>query len=204
MNPPSRNVAHRAEIRRDTEVVIAALKAEIAQIFEAARVAETPLQDVWLNVYTATSESQRAAQTIESLRATLLGNGSVENTDSVPLPPALRWFRHRGNYHGVYSSLRELGNILRPALRIVWGLTPEARVNVARCLHLRGELWTYEQDGQLHVFARPGSTVDELLASERPRVDPPQPLPRLKLVTPSAPPPIEREPDAPVCSSRLS
>lgn len=205
MQPLTRSAARKAEIRRDHEVVKAALNAELKQIFDAARVApEISLQDVWLNVHSAASASQDAARALESLRGTLLGNGSVKYTDSVPLPEVLRWFRHRGNYHGVYDSLRELGNILRPALRIVLGLTPDARINVTRTLHLRGELWTYEHEGQFHVFARPDSTVDKLLASERPRVvDPPVELPpKLRLVVAPAPArPSEREPDAPVCRS---
>jgi hypothetical protein len=202
MQSLTRSAARTAEIRRDHEVIKAALVAELKQIFDAARLApEIRLQDVWLNVHSATAANQDAARALESLRGTLLGNGSVKYSDSVPLPEALRWFRHRGNYHGVYGSLRELGNILRPALRIALGLTPEARIHVARTLHLRGELWTYEHDGQLHVFARPDSTVDKLLASERPRVvDPPPELPpKLRLVVTPAPAlPSAREPDAPV------
>lgn len=205
MQPLTRRAARTAEIRRDHEVIKAALVAELKQIFDAARLApEIGLQDVWLNVHSATAANQDVARALESLRGTLLGNGSVKYTDSAPLPEALRWFRHRGNYHGVYSSLRELGNILRPALRIVLGLTPDARIHVAHTLHLRGELWTYEHDRQLHVFARPDSTVDMLLASERPRVAnlPPTLPPKLRLIVSPAPSrPSMREPDAPVCRS---
>lgn len=58
--------------------------------------------------------------------------------------------------------------------------------------------------GACGVFARPDSTVDKLLASERPRVvDPPPELPpKLRLVvTPASARPSAREADAPVCRS---
>ena len=85
-----------------------------------------------------------------------------------PLPEALRMFRHRGNYRGAYASLAEIGNVVRSALGLVGGLPPDSRIHVTRTLHLRGELWTYVHEEVVHVFGRPGSTADRLLASERP------------------------------------
>ncbi|MFY0531468.1 hypothetical protein [Nannocystis pusilla] len=128
---------------------------------------------MWLEVHAATAANQEAAAYLMNLRETLRNNPFPHYEDTVELPPALRWFRHRGAYHGVLETLRELGNILRPAMKIALGMTPEASANVARTLHLRGKLWTFEDDRRrLHVFARPYSTVDALLAAERPRLRP--------------------------------
>ncbi|MCY0994696.1 hypothetical protein OV203_46655 [Nannocystis sp. ILAH1] len=208
MSAMARVAARQAELRRDAQILRAALSADIAQIFETARVAETPLPTLWLDIHDATAANREAAEYLVNLRETLRSNPFRDYQDSVDLPAELQWFRHRGAYHGVYETLRELGNILRPAMKIALGMTPEARANVARTLHLRGKLWTYEDDARrLHVFARPYSTVDALLAAERPRLPPllEDPLPesrpaRLKLLTPL--PEAEREPDAPLLSSR--
>lgn len=67
--------------------------------------------------------------------------------------------------------MAELGNCLRGALGITSGLPPDERTALARELHLRGDIWTIEQDGVVHVFGCPGSAADMLLASERPRPD---------------------------------
>ena len=68
-----------------------------------------------------------------------------------------------------------LGNCLRSALGITAGLPPPARAALARELHLRGDVWTLVHEGAVHVFGRPGSGADLILACERPQPDDPPP-----------------------------
>ena len=41
-------------------------------------------------------------------------------------------------------------------------------LGLAEVLHLRGELWTFELDGVVHVFTTPHSPSDDALAPLRP------------------------------------
>ena len=88
--------------------------------------------------------------------------------DSAPLPAALRPCRDRGSYRGAFASVADLGNILRPVLGIDAGLPLAERERIARELRRRGELWFVTHDDAVHVFVRPGSPADLLLADERP------------------------------------
>lgn len=86
--------------------------------------------------------------------------------DTAPLPLALAPHRQLGNYHGAFRSLAELGNCLRLAVGVTAGLTVAGRVAIARDLQKRGDLCVLEHENAVHVFARPGSDADRVLASE--------------------------------------
>ena len=47
------------------------------------------------------------------------------------------------------------------------GLHDGGVADIARGLHLRGELWTFEHAGSVHVFSQPGSASDAALAGRR-------------------------------------
>lgn len=86
--------------------------------------------------------------------------------DSAPLPRSLAPHRDRGNYRGAFRSMAELGNCLRRAVGVTRGLAPAERVALARELDARGEIWTVMHENAVHVFGRPGSDADRVLASE--------------------------------------
>ena len=72
-------------------------------------------------------------------------------------------------------------------------------VMLAELLHRRGELWTFERNGAVHVFGRPGSPADQALTrrtrrwSERREADEPDLRadgpPHLRLVGDASPAP---------------
>jgi hypothetical protein len=174
-SPPlaARRAAHHTEIDRDEVVLAAALSHELRQVADAIhRMRRVSIEDLWLGVLDVVAASRAAAGTLSNVRVMTRGERGVVYDDSAPLPEALRMFRHRGNYRGAYASLAEIGNVVRSALGLVGGLPPDSRSHVTRTLHLRGELWTYVHEEVVHVFGRPGSTVDRLLASERPLAEP--------------------------------
>lgn len=198
--PAARRAAHHAEIDRDEVVLAAALSHELRQVADAIhRMRRVSIEDLWLGVLDVVAASRTAAGTLSSVRVTTRGERGVVYDDSAPLPERLQMFRHRGNYRGAYGSMAEIGNVVRGALGLVGGLPPEIRIHITRALHLRGDLWTFVHERVVHVFGRPGSAADRLLASERPPAAEPPPhaaeRPPLTLV---APPPIDAA-DAPRC-----
>ncbi|WP_143141431.1 hypothetical protein [Nannocystis exedens] len=92
----------------------------------------------------------------------------------MPLPLSLAAHRQLGNYHGAFRSLAELGNCLRLAVGVTAGLTVAERVAVARDLHARGDIRVVEHENAVHVFGRPDSAADRVLASEGNYLDEPQ------------------------------
>jgi hypothetical protein len=92
--------------------------------------------------------------------------------DTAPLPLSLAPHRQRGNYHGAFRSLAELGNCLRLAVGVTAGLTVAGREALVRGLHECGDLCVLEHEDAVHVFARAGSDADRVLASERGYVEP--------------------------------
>lgn len=200
---PGRRAALLAEIYRDEVVLAAALHHELRQVADSIQHARrVSIEDLWLRVLDVVAASRSAAGALSSVRVMTRGERGAVYEDSAPLPEALRMFRHRGNYRGAYASLAEIGNVVRSALGLVGGLPPDIRIHVTRTLHLRGELWTYVHEEVVHVFGRPGSTVDRLLASERPPVEPhaaERPSLTLVLTPPSdvADPPRRSEPGVP-------
>ena len=83
-----------------------------------------------------------------------------------PLPERLAAFRHRGRYHGAFASMAELGRALGLGLGLpeTW-LDASATAALASGLHRRGEIWTFERSGVIHVFCRPNTAADQVLAT---------------------------------------
>lgn len=170
----TRRAALLAELDRDEVVLAAALRHELSQVADSIQHARrVSLEDLWLRVLDVVAGSRAAAGALSSVRVMTRGERGAVYDDSAPLPEALRMFRHRGNYRGTYASLAEIGNVVRSALGLVGGLPPDIRIHVTRRLHLRGDLWTYVHENVVHVFGRPGSVADRLLASERLPAEPP-------------------------------
>lgn len=163
-----RRAARHAEIDRDGRVVAEVLQDALRRITGSA-ISQTPEQ-IWARLGEAIEASRAAYRALNGARITLRARRYTVFADSAPLPASLRWFRHHGNYRGAFGSMAELGNCLRAALGITAGLAPEERTRIARELHLRGDIWTIEHEGAVHVFGRPGSSADLVLASERPEL----------------------------------
>lgn len=164
-----RRAARHAEIDRDGHVVVAALADALRRI--AASAGSLSPERLFARVDEATKASRAAHTALNHARITLRARRYAAYSDSAPLPASLGPLRHHGNYRGAFASMAELGNCLRGALGIASGLAPAERTALAHELHLRGDIWTFEQDGLVHVFGRPGSAADLLLASERPRAE---------------------------------
>ncbi|MFZ6186020.1 hypothetical protein [Nannocystis pusilla] len=171
---PVRHAALVAELDRDEIVLAAALSHELHQVADSVKHARhVSLEELWLRVHDVVAASRAASGTLSTVRVMARGERGIAYDDSVPLPEALRAFRHRGNYHGAYASMADIGNVVRSALGLVRGLPRASRINVTRELHIRGDLWTYVHEKLVHVFGRPGSAADRLLASNRrPAVEP--------------------------------
>jgi len=167
--------AHQAEIERDETVVRASFGLDLRQIEEDARAVRAPSLDaLLLRTFRAAENARNAHRELSNLRTTLRGTMGAEWDDSAPLPAELCYYRHRGNYRGAYSTLADLGGVVARVGGVLGLGSPAARTNVVRDLHLRGEVWTFVLGEQVHVFAKPGSEADRLLAAE----DVPIPVPR--------------------------
>ena len=166
-----RRAARHAEVARDAQVVAESLRYALHHIAESALHPE----QIWVRVGEAVVASRAAHRALNNARITLRARRSATHADSAPLPASLSFYRHHGNYHGAFTSMAELGNCLRGALGIAAGLPRPARAALARELHLCGDIWTIEHEGAVHVFGRPGSGADLILACERPRPDDPAP-----------------------------
>lgn len=165
---PVRHAALVAELERDEIVLVAALSHELHQVADSVKHARhVSLEELWLRVHDVVAASRAASGTLSTVRVMARGERGIAYDDSVPLPEALRAFRHRGNYHGAYASMADIGNVVRSALGLVRGLSRASRISVTRELHIRGDLWTYVHEKLVHVFGRPGSAADRLLASDR-------------------------------------
>lgn len=160
-----RRAARHAEVDRDTQLVAAALLDTLRRIVSSA--ASQPPEQLWARVGEALAANRAAHLSLNSARITLRAHRYAAYSDSAPLPASLGPLRHHGNYRGAFASMAELGNCLRGALGITSGLSPAERTGIARDLHLCGDIWTIELDGAVHVFGRPGSTADMLLAGEK-------------------------------------
>lgn len=170
LSSAERRAARHAEIDRDARVVAEALHDALRRLAAPGAVQAPDL--LWARTLEAVEASRAAHRALNNARITLRARRYTSHDDSAPLPASLRWFRHHGNYRGAFGSMAELGNCLRGVLGIAAGLPPAARVTIARELHLRGDIWTIEHEGAVHVFGRPGSSADLFLASERPQLAP--------------------------------
>ncbi|MDC0676084.1 hypothetical protein [Nannocystis radixulma] len=164
-----RRAARLAEIRRDEELVAEALVDALRRVI-AVKTPRTPEQ-IRAELDAAVKRSDEAQRALNIARISLRSRRNILYADSAPLPASIAAYRHRGNYRGAFGSMSELGNCLRSALGIVSGLTIADRTAIARNLHLHGDIWTLEHQGAVHVFGRPGSGADLILASERPSPD---------------------------------
>ncbi|WAS96377.1 hypothetical protein [Nannocystis punicea] len=164
-----RRAARLAEIRRDEELVAEALVDALRRVI-AVKTPRTPDQ-IRAELDAAVKRSDEAQRALNVARISLRSRRNILYADSAPLPASIAAYRHRGNYRGAFGSMSELGNCLRSALGIVSGLTIADRTAIARNLHLHGDIWTLEHQGAVHVFGRPGSGADLILASERPSPD---------------------------------
>lgn len=163
-----RRAARHAEIERDGRVVAETLSDALRRV-AASATSQSP-EMIWTRLGEAIEASRAAYRALNGARITLRAHRYPVFADSAPLPASLRWFRHHGNYRGAFGSMTELGNCLRTVLGIADGLAPAERTRIARELHLRGDIWTIEHEGAVHVFGRPGSGADLILASERPEL----------------------------------
>lgn len=161
--PPwaARRAAHHTEIARDAQLVAEHLRDALRLIAET----ELDLEELWTRVDEAVAASRAAYRALNNARITLRADRNSTYDDSAPLPAPLSFFRHHGNYHGALASMTELDHCLRSGLELDTDRPPPA---LARELHVRGDIWTLDHEGAVHVFARPGSDADRLLARERP------------------------------------
>lgn len=165
-----RRAARHAEIDRDSQLVTAALADALRRLARSADSRSPEL--LWARVGEALEASRAAYRALNNARINLRACRQTIHDDSALLPAELVHYRHHGNYRGAFCSMAELGNCLRGALGITAGLSPAERAAIACDLHLRGEIWTIEQEeGAVHVFGRPGTAADLFLASERPAPD---------------------------------
>ena len=193
----TRREAHRAEIERDHRLVSLGLLHNLESLVddELARLmvehaSAAPfllLEKVEALVATCREDLVR----LNNERIELRAERGREQADLVSLPEVLAAFRHRGNYHGAFASMADLGRALGTGggLPEAW-LHTSATAALAEALHRRGEIWTFERSGAVHVFCKPRSTADRVLtaraarwatsAGERPEA------PALRLVPQSA------------------
>lgn len=168
----TRREAHRAEIERDLRLVslglLQALEILVDEEFarlmrEHASAAPFLLLDQ-IEALVATCREDLVR--LNSARIELRAERDRSHANSIPLPQILAAFRHRGNYHGAFASMSDLGRALGVGLGLpeAW-MEPSAAAALAAGLHRRHEIWTFERNGAIHVFGRPHSTADRVLTA---------------------------------------
>lgn len=193
----TRREAHRAEIERDHRLVSLGFlhdlenlaDDELARLMvEHATAAPFLLLDK-VEALVATSREDLAR--LNDARIELRAERGQGRSDLLPLPDLLAGFRHRGNYHGAFASMADLGHALAVGVGLpeAWA-HPSATAALAEALHRRGEIWTFERSGAVHVFCKPRSTADRVLAARADRCAKPAgeraEAPALRLVAQSA------------------
>ena len=161
-----RRTARRAEIERDNRLVTASLIGALRRITHNTATIDGEAEHLWQQVQAALETSREAFRRLNNARINLRAVRGVVFHDSKPLPDALACYRHRGNYRGEFRSMAALGAVLRRSREAPE--RPSPAVGLAEALHLRGELWTFELDGVVHVFTTPHSPSDDALAPLRP------------------------------------
>lgn len=162
-----RRAARRVEIDRDHRLVRRGLIREVSRLL-----VEDPGADpeVLIERIEAALRASRADhQRLNNARINLRADRGAQFADSERLPEALAAFGHRGNYHGTHASMAALGQLLGPLLARPDGEAGPAAA-LAEDMHRLGEIWTLERDGVVHVFARPESAADGMLARSATRV----------------------------------
>jgi len=160
-----RHAARRAEIERDHYVVAAALVVGLRRI---ARDTATDPENLCQRVEDTIAASRAAYRRLNDARINLRSQRNGRWEDSQGLPAPLVCYRHRGNYHGTFPSMVALGVALRRVRGVPEDQRDDGAAGIAHKLHLRGELWTFELGGAVHVFSQPGSPSDAALALLRP------------------------------------
>jgi hypothetical protein len=165
MTSMDRRAARHAEIERDHRLVALSLAAALRRIARETGPAGVDPDRLWQRVEGALEQSRDAYRRLNNARINLRAQRGAHFDDSQPLPAALGCYRHRGNYRGVFRSMTALGVLLRRTR----GMPGDAMhdggaADIVQILHLRGELWTFEHDGSVHVFSQPGSASDAALA----------------------------------------
>jgi hypothetical protein len=164
-----RRAARRLEIDRDHRLVSRGLVREVSRLLveEPGADPEVLIERIEAALVAGRADHQR----LNNARIHLRGERGAQFADSEPLPAALALFGHRGNYHGAHASMAVLGQLLAPLMALPdgdAGRLPAAAL--AEALHRRCEIWTLERDGVVHVFARPDSAADRMLARSATRL----------------------------------
>lgn len=172
----TRREAHRAEIERDLRLVsLGLLQAleilvdeEFARLMREHACAAPFLLLDQIEALVATCRDDLVR--LNSARVELRAGRDRSHANSIPLPDVLAAFRHRGNYHGAFASMSDLGRALGVGLGLpeAW-MEPAAAAALASGLHRRRELWTFERNGVIHVFGRPHSAADRVLTARTDR-----------------------------------
>jgi hypothetical protein len=157
-----RRSARRAEVERDRQLVTAKLLHDL-QHLHGQVAPETDPEHLWQVIDAKLAASRETHRRLTHARVSLRGERAAAWDDSRPLPVALACYRHRGNYRGGFRSMAAIGVILGPCGCPRGAPQPDPAA-LAHELHLRGELWTFELGGLVHVFTTPGSCSDEALA----------------------------------------
>ena len=165
MTSMDRRAARHAEIERDHRLVALSLAAALRRIARETGPAGVDPERLWQRVEDALEQSRDAYRRLNNARINLRAQRGAQFDDSQSLPAALGCYRHRGNYRGVFRSMTALGVLLRRTRDMPGdGMHDGGAADIAQRLHLRGELWTFEYDGSVHVFSQPGSASDAALA----------------------------------------
>ena len=165
-----RRAARRLEIDRDHRLVSTGLVREVSRLLveEPGADPEALIERIEATLAASRADYQR----LNNARINLRGERGVAFADSASLPAELAVYGHRGNYHGAHVSMAALGLVLGPLVGLPDGEAGRhTAAALAEELHRRCEIWTLEQGGVVHVFARPGSAADKTLAGSARRVD---------------------------------
>lgn len=154
--------ARRAEVERDGRLLTAMLVHDLRQLLQGAVAEEVDPEHLMRLVDVKVMAGRDAHRRLTHMRINLRAERAAEWSDSRPLPDVLACYRHRGNYRGESRSMAALGVLLAPDTPAV-----SDPGNFAQDLHLRGEIWTFELEGTVHVFTTPGSRSDLVLARLR-------------------------------------
>lgn len=193
----TRREAHRAEIERDHRLVSLGFLQELETLVDdelARLMAEHATAAPFLlldRVEALAATAREDLKRLNDTRIELRAERGQERSDLLPLPELLAHYRHRGNYRGAFPSMADLGRALCGGVGLpeAW-MHPSLTAALAAALHRRGEIWTLERSGVVHVFCKPHSKADRILAARAERCTTPAgeraKAPELRLVIPSA------------------